>query len=85
MNDLAFKHDKDMEEIQQNFNNQTIFICSICLTEMGCKDKIKALPCLHEHHSNCINEWLQNHDECPVCRRPCGLQDYSTTGQTKCF
>ena len=45
---------------------------------MGCKEKIEALPCLHEYHSNCINEWLKNHDECPVCRRPCGQR--STEG-----
>ena len=85
MDELAMKHDKNMEEIQQNFKTQTAFICSICLTDMGCKEKIEALPCLHEYHSNCINEWLKNHDECPACRRPCGLQEFSITGQTKCF
>ena len=70
-----------MEEIQQNFNNQTAFICSICLIEIGCMDKIEALPCLHEYHSICINKWLKDHDECPQCRRPCAMnQGYATIG-----
>ena len=71
MYELAIKHDKDVEEIQQSFNEKTAFICSICLVETSCKDKIEALPCLHEYHSDCINEWLKIIDECPVCRSSC--------------
>ena len=47
MYELAIKHDKDMEEIQQKFNEQTAFICSICFAEMDCKNEIATLPCLH--------------------------------------
>ena len=36
MYELAIKHDKDMEEIQQKFNEQTAITCSICYAEMDC-------------------------------------------------
>ena len=58
MYELAIKHDKDMEEVQQKFKEQTAIICSVCFAEMDCKDEIETLPCLHEYHSNCINIWL---------------------------
>ena len=61
MYELAIKHDKDMEEIQQKFNEQTAIICSICFAEMDCKNEIETLPCLHEYHSYCINKWLRVH------------------------
>ena len=37
MDKLAVKYDKDIKETDQNFKEQTAFICSICLLEMGCK------------------------------------------------
>ena len=36
-----------------------------------CKEKIKALPCLHEFHSECIKRWLDDENICPECRKPC--------------
>ena len=37
MNELAVKYNKDIEETEQNFKEQSAFICSICLLEIGCK------------------------------------------------
>ena len=37
MDKLEVKYDKDIKETDQNFKEQTAFICSICLLEMGCK------------------------------------------------
>ena len=37
MDKLAVKYDKDIKETDQIFKEQTAFICSICLLEMGCK------------------------------------------------
>jgi hypothetical protein len=40
--------------------------CPICL-ETIFKNK-KILKCKHIFHKSCLNEWLINHDTCPMCR-----------------
>jgi len=43
--------------------------CIICLLEYEDGDEIKILPCGHEYHSDCIDEWLGGHNRtCPTCR-----------------
>lgn len=47
--------------------------CSICL-ELVKKEPIK-LPCNHQFHRDCINQWYhtfnqQNRNKCPICRTP---------------
>ena len=44
--------------------------CSICLDEIDSKMKgIVTLHCNHSYHSECIKEWLNNHSNCPYCRK----------------
>lgn len=46
--------------------------CSICLESLddAARNLPKvALPCGHEFHRACIEDWLQIQDRCPVCRR----------------
>lgn len=48
--------------------------CSICLTEYGqnyCSEKKfpKMLPCHHIFGADCLKQWLQDHESCPLCRR----------------
>ncbi|CAI9096130.1 OLC1v1032210C1 [Oldenlandia corymbosa var. corymbosa] len=42
--------------------------CSIC--QEGCRtiDSIGRLGCGHCHHIDCIKQWLQLKNECPVCK-----------------
>jgi hypothetical protein len=40
--------------------------CSICL-EIMTENRI--LPCCHKFHSNCINIWLKENNNCPLCRQ----------------
>ena len=44
-------------------------ICPICLCEYDEKDILKILPeCLHRFHRDCLVQWLNFNDTCPVCR-----------------
>jgi hypothetical protein len=41
-------------------------ICSICLEEL--KKEFVTYSCNHPFHQACINEWIRNHNTCPLCR-----------------
>ncbi|MFC1841960.1 RING finger domain-containing protein, partial [Candidatus Dependentiae bacterium] len=41
--------------------------CSICLEKSG--KKKRKLPCTHEFHEACVDEWLKINTTCPICRR----------------
>ena len=44
-------------------------LCSICLSEFEKDDVLKRIPaCNHEFHKACIEQWLFNHTNCPMCR-----------------
>lgn len=43
--------------------------CPICLVELKEGDKIRALPCNHIFHPNCIDTWLVKNSACPICKR----------------
>ena len=42
--------------------------CMICLEDFKSKEKVSALPCIHFFHPNCIKEWVERKNECPVCK-----------------
>ena len=45
--------------------------CSICLDEYQVGDEVcwsKNQVCVHIHHLDCMLAWLQDHDDCPLCR-----------------
>ena len=42
--------------------------CIICLEEFKQGDEGIYLPCFHLFHKDCIREWLNAHDECPICK-----------------
>jgi len=43
--------------------------CSICLNNFELNTIIKTLPCFHKFHEDCINEWFQHSDICPICKK----------------
>ena len=43
--------------------------CSICFETINESDK-KTLNCDHHYHRNCINTWLVEQNNCPLCRAP---------------
>jgi len=45
-------------------------MCSICIEEFHEGEELKMMPeCKHTFHHNCIKRWVQNHNNCPYCRR----------------
>ena len=42
--------------------------CVICLEDFKEGDDIIILPCIHVFHKNCITDWLQSHNDCPICK-----------------
>ena len=43
--------------------------CSICMDKYLSGVKYKKLPCKHEYHSECINQWLKSQKKCPICSK----------------
>ncbi|GBN35884.1 hypothetical protein AVEN_243295-1 [Araneus ventricosus] len=48
-------------------DNSTEFICSICLETFFEQDQIKRLRCSHVFHQSCIDMWLSENTNCPLC------------------
>ncbi|KAG4106686.1 hypothetical protein H8356DRAFT_449044 [Neocallimastix lanati (nom. inval.)] len=42
--------------------------CSICMENYKPGTRIKRLPCNHEFHPECITQWLETNNSCPICR-----------------
>ncbi|KAL6757925.1 hypothetical protein V8C86DRAFT_1605236 [Haematococcus lacustris] len=42
--------------------------CPVCLCEYEAGDAMRKLPCSHEFHMPCIDNWMSQHQTCPVCR-----------------
>ena len=42
--------------------------CSICLEYYEKDNIINELKCGHKYHKNCIDDWINDHDNCPLCR-----------------
>ena len=43
--------------------------CGICLEEYTEEDILRKMPCDHFYHKDCIDEWLNNRSECPICKQ----------------
>ena len=43
--------------------------CAICHSQFQNSDIIRTInSCSHFFHANCIEQWFQSHNNCPVCR-----------------
>ncbi|GFO27141.1 RING finger protein [Plakobranchus ocellatus] len=42
--------------------------CVFCMCDFEDKQLLRILPCFHEFHAKCVDEWLKTHQTCPVCR-----------------
>jgi hypothetical protein len=41
--------------------------CAICLRDYKAKVQLRTLPCIHNFHTHCIDEWLGQKLTCPAC------------------
>ncbi|KAK0585719.1 hypothetical protein LWI29_032975 [Acer saccharum] len=47
--------------------------CPVCLSVFSDGEDIKQLSaCKHSFHANCIDQWLNSHSNCPICRADVG-------------
>ena len=44
--------------------------CAICLEPYSEGVYTKFLPCFHEYHSKCVNQWLLHRNACATCMMP---------------
>ncbi|KAI6683030.1 hypothetical protein NL676_028943 [Syzygium grande] len=44
--------------------------CVICLDRVMVGSEAVQMPCLHNYHEECIVNWLQRSNLCPLCRFP---------------
>jgi len=44
--------------------------CSICLEELEIGSQARMVPCFHRFHPACIDPWLKDKAECPICKFP---------------
>ncbi|MCD7463055.1 hypothetical protein HAX54_049872 [Datura stramonium] len=55
--------------------------CAVCLNEFQENERLRVIPnCAHIFHIDCIDVWLQNNANCPLCRNSISS---STTANTK--
>ena len=45
------------------------YACTVCLEEYCEDDEIRTLPCMHQYHVMCIDPWLLDNGDCPMCKR----------------
>ncbi|XP_062204267.1 E3 ubiquitin-protein ligase RDUF2-like [Phragmites australis] len=43
-------------------------VCAVCLQDFDAEDKLRAMPCSHAFHQDCIFGWLRVNHVCPLCR-----------------
>ncbi|KAL6974437.1 RING-type E3 ubiquitin transferase [Sarracenia purpurea var. burkii] len=50
--------------------------CSVCLSRFEDIEILRLLPkCKHAFHINCVDQWLEKHSSCPLCRRKVSADD----------
>lgn len=43
--------------------------CAVCLSDFASGETLRTLPCKHQFHKNCIDQWLVRNKVCPLCLR----------------
>jgi hypothetical protein len=46
--------------------------CSICLMDFENGDSLRTMECSHRFHMACVDQWLAQSGQCPVCKKQVG-------------
>ncbi|KAM0988224.1 hypothetical protein ACFX13_012436 [Malus domestica] len=66
----VFVYSSKSSQMEQ-FRQQPILECAVCLSEFEDDETGRLLPkCKHSFHIECIDMWFQSHSTCPLCRAP---------------
>lgn len=50
--------------------------CAVCLSKFEDTEILRLLPkCKHAFHISCIDQWLEKHSSCPLCRLKVNAED----------
>jgi hypothetical protein len=42
--------------------------CAVCMEDYEQDEILRTLPCLHQFHASCVDEWLGYKSTCPMCK-----------------
>lgn len=59
---------ENIEYLEENQDENSQRTCMICLGEFEDGEQLKKLPCSHQFHCGCVEEWLKRSVECPICK-----------------
>jgi len=62
-NQLPVHKFNDVDKLEENKKE-----CVICMEKFIKNDEIITLPCIHMFHKNCIKNWLDRSNICPICK-----------------
>ncbi|KAA8534942.1 hypothetical protein F0562_029842, partial [Nyssa sinensis] len=52
--------------------------CAVCLSKFEDIEILRLLPkCKHAFHIDCVDQWLEKHSSCPLCRQKVSADDLS--------
>ncbi|CAI9759001.1 unnamed protein product [Fraxinus pennsylvanica] len=52
--------------------------CAVCLSKFEDIEILRLLPkCKHAFHIDCVDQWLEKHSTCPLCRQKVSADDLS--------
>ncbi|KAL2630535.1 hypothetical protein R1flu_015221 [Riccia fluitans] len=54
------------ETTKQKYDEE--LTCTVCLEQVVDGELVRSLPCLHQFHAGCIDQWLRQQATCPVCK-----------------
>jgi hypothetical protein len=56
-------------DVEADGDNVESDCCPICLCEYEEGENVRALPCKHVFHPDCVDTWLKRNATCPACRQ----------------